>query len=210
MIKSGKANSDVVRAFLQDNGRMLAEYGEEYYYAVRERFNDTHSPLDFLFLNRSCFNGIIRFNREHKFNVPYGHKPMRFSKAYITKIVNQVKYIEDCLRIYDWEFICQPFEETIAMKKGDALIYCDPPYIGRHNDYYDSWDEPSELRLCTCLQESGNKFMLSTWEVNTYRSNEYINTIWSFCRKIIYDHFYHVGAKEANRHSMTEALLMNY
>ena len=209
-IKSGGINSDIVRAFLQDNGRMLEEGGEKFYYHVRERFNDTHSPLDFLFLNRSCFNGMIRFNREHKFNVPFGHKPHRFSKAYITKITNQVKYVEDCLKIYDWEFICQPFSDTIAMPEGDMFIYCDPPYSGRHNDYYDSWDERSELELCRCLQESEARFMLSIWDCDKYRENGSINTVWNFCRKISHEHFYHVGAKEANRHSMTEALLMNY
>ncbi|MBQ7192917.1 MAG: Dam family site-specific DNA-(adenine-N6)-methyltransferase [Synergistaceae bacterium] len=209
-VKSGSASSDIVRAFLYDNGKILAENGEEYYYAVRERFNDNHNPLDFLFLNRTCFNGMIRFNREHKFNVPYGHKPFRFSKAYITKIVNQVKYIEDCLRIYDWEFICCPFEKSIKLAEPNTFIYCDPPYIGRHNDYFDTWDETSELRLCSLLRESHVSFMLSTWDYNAYRSNKYIDSIWNFCRKITQEHFYHIGAKELNRHSVTEALLINY
>ena len=101
-VKSGEINSEIVRFFLQEQGKNLAEFDEKYYYAVRERFNETHNPLDFLFLNRSCFNGMIRFNKDYKFNVPYGHKPLRFSRAYITKIVNQVWYIEECLRIYDW------------------------------------------------------------------------------------------------------------
>ena len=209
-IKSGGITSDIVRAFLQDNGRLLAEHGGDFYYSVRERFNTAHSPLDFLFLNRSCFNGMIRFNSERKFNVPYGHKPARFSQAYITKIVNQVKYVEDCLRVHDWEFVCQPFEKTIAMSEDDSFIYCDPPYIARHNDYYDSWDELSEQKLCLGLRECGCNFMLSTWDHNQYRQNEYVSTLWSFCRKISRGHFYHIGAREINRHSITEALLVNY
>lgn len=52
--------------------------------------------------------------------------------------------------------------------------------------------------------------MLSTWDYNQYRTNEYINQIWSFCNKINIEHFYHVGAKETNRNPMTEALLTNY
>lgn len=153
---------------------------------------------------------MMRFSKEHKFNVPYGHKPLRFSKSYITKIVNQVKYIEDCLRIYDWEFVCQSFGDTIAMSEEDTFIYCDPPYIGRHVDYYDTWNEDSEIKLCKYLRESEARFMLSTWECNIYRHNEYINRIWSFCRKMNFEHFYHLGAREVNRHSITEALLMNY
>ena len=209
-IKSGTITSDIVRAFLQDNGILLSENGGDFYYSVRERFNAAHNPLDFLFLNRSCFNGMIRFSKAGNFNVPYGHKPMRFSKAYITKIVNQVKYIEDCLKIYDWDFFCKPFEDSIAMRENDSFIYCDPPYIGRHNDYYDSWDEISEQKLCSALHESGCKFMLSTWDYNEYRQNEYVNTMWNFCRKISCEHFYYLGAKEINRHSIIEALLVNY
>lgn len=74
---------------------MLSEMDERHYYYVRDRFNEDHNILDFLFLNRSCFNGMIRFNKNYRFNVPYGHKPQRFSKAYVTKIVNQVKHLEN-------------------------------------------------------------------------------------------------------------------
>ena len=209
-IKSGVITSDTVRVFLYDYGRKLEAHGGDFYYSVRESFNQNHNPLEFLFLNRSCFNGMIRFNKDHCFNVPYNHKQGRFSKAYITKIANQVRYIESCLKVYDWEFLCQPFEETIATAESNSFIYCDPPYIGRHVDYYDSWDECCEERLCEVLRKSGCRFMLSTWDYNQYRENEYISKIWFFCRKISHEHFYHVGAKESNRHSMTEALLINY
>ena len=209
-LKSGSITSELVRIFLAEHGRKLEEEDEKYYYSVRDRFNKFHSPLDFLFLNRSCFNGMIRFNKDYCFNVPYGHKPGKFTKAYITKIVNQVRYIESCLKIYDWEFICQPFEKTITISDHASFIYCDPPYIGRNVDYYDSWNEEREEKLCMLLRESGCKFMLSMWDHNEYRKNEYISKIWNFCRKITHEHFYHVGAKETNRHSITEALLTNY
>ena len=122
-LKDKKINSYIIRTFLEENGRLLSEKDDEYYYEVRERFNSKHEPLDFLFLNRSCFNGMIRFNKDHKFNVPYGHKPQRFSKAYITKIVNQVKYIEECLSVCDWEFICDSFEKTIGKATEKSFIY---------------------------------------------------------------------------------------
>lgn len=91
-IQRGEINSDVVREFLGEEGRKLSLRGADYYYAVRARFNISGSPFDFLFLNRSCFNGVLRFNKSGKFNVPFGHKPQRFSKAYITKIANQVNW----------------------------------------------------------------------------------------------------------------------
>lgn len=209
-IKSGKITSYIVRQFLEEHGKLLSEKDDEYYYEVRERFNKTHNSLDFLFLNRCCFNGMIRFNKKHEFNVPYGHKPQRFSKAYITKIVNQVSYIEQMLKTHEWIFVCQTFEKTIHESDNKAFIYCDPPYIGRNVDYYDSWDEESELKLRDMLLSSGMLFMLSTWDCNVYRKNGYIDTIWNFCNKITKEHFYHVGAKETNRNAVTEALLTNY
>lgn len=209
-IKAGSITPQIAREFLEEQGSILAEKDDEYYYEVRERFNSRHDSLDFLFLNRCCFNGMIRFNRDFCFNVPYGHKPNRFNKAYVTKIVNQIAYIEELIKENDWVFVCQPFEKTIRLADGDCFIYCDPPYIGRHVDYYDSWDERSELALRDALIASGARFMLSTWDHNEYRKNEYIASVWGFCHKLTKEHFYHVGAKEANRNAILEALLTNY
>lgn len=209
-IKDGTITSCRVREFLEAEGKLLSQYDDVYYYEVRKRFNQKHDPLDFLFLNRSCFNGMIRFNKNFEFNVPYGHKPQRFSKAYITKITNQVAHVEQLLKENDWSFLCQSFEETIKLADKNSFIYCDPPYIGRHTDYYDSWNEESEILLCESLKTSNASFMLSTWDHNDYRENEYIEKVWSFCNKITQEHFYHVGAKETNRKPMIEALLTNY
>lgn len=210
-IKQKNIDSYIVRNFLESEGDKLEKGDDEYYYEVRERFNKNHSSLDFLFLNRSCFNGMIRFNKNYKFNVPYGHKPQRFSKAYITKIVNQVKYVEQMLCISDWNFICQSFDNTInSIQEERSFIYCDPPYIGRNVDYYDSWSEDEETKLKKMLISNNNYFMLSTWDHNKYRKNEYVDTLWGFCKKINKEHFYYVGANENNRNSIVEALLINY
>ena len=210
-IKQKNIDSYIVRNFLESEGDKLEKGDDEYYYEVIERFNKNHSSLDFLFLNRSCFNGMIRFNKNYKFNVPYGHKPQRFSKAYITKIVNQVKYVEQMLCISDWNFICQSFDNTInSIQEERAFIYCDPPYIGRNVDYYDSWSEDEETKLKKMLISNNNYFMLSTWDHNKYRKNEYVDTLWGFCKKINKEHFYYVGANENNRNSIVEALLINY
>ncbi len=124
--------------------------------------------------------------------------------------MNQVSHVEELLETHDWSFICQSFEETIACAPENSFIYCDPPYIGRHVDYYDSWDEEKEHALNTCLSQNATLFMLSTWDHNAYRSNAYISTVWNSCNKITREHFYHVGAKEKNRNPIVEALLTNY
>lgn len=211
-IKLKHISHGVVKAFLTEQGKILSDRGETYYYEIRENFNKFHSPLDFLFLNRSCFNGMIRFNSCGNFNVPFCRKADRFSKAYITKIVNQVQYVEECFADCDWKFENQDFRKTLLQldEYTAAFIYCDPPYIDRNNDYYESWTENTERDLYQILTDSKKNFMLSTWEQNKFRANSYIYSIWKNCRKISEEHFYHVGAKEINRHSMTEALLMNY
>jgi DNA adenine methylase len=209
-IASGKIDGLKVRNFLEQHGEILSKCGQDYYYEVRERFNKTHEPLDFLFLNRCCFNGMIRFNRKGDFNVPFGHKPQRFSKAYITKIVNQVDYVCVMSRHSNWSFICQDFRETLKEISEDDFVYCDPPYVGRHVDYFDSWDEENEQHLFEVLSQSPCKFILSTWHSNQYRENVFLETLWSEFHVLTKEHFYYVGAKEENRKPMLEALVMNY
>ena len=161
-------------------------------------------------MNRCCFNGMIRFNRKGGFNTPFGHKPQRFSKGYITKIVNQVDYVYIVSRHSNWSFVCQDFRETLkGISEGD-FVYCDPPYVGRHVDYFDSWNEENEGQLFTILSQSPCKFILSTWHSNQYRKNVFLETLWSEFHVLTKEHFYHVGAKEENRKPMLEALVMNF
>jgi DNA adenine methylase len=178
---------------------------------IRERFNAAPNSLDFLFLNRSCFNGVMRFNQKGKFNVPYCHKSERFSQSYITKIANQVSGIQQVLRRLDWTFVVSDFREALRNLNPTDLVYTDPPYAGRHVDYFNSWTLEDELELIRILQQSDAKFVLSTWHSNQFRENEFIKK-WQgpafhlFTRK----HFYHVGSTEELRHPMIEALITNF
>lgn len=209
-LNNGEFNSGTVRRFLEDEGEKLLSKGEDHYYFIRDRFNESGNPLDFLFLSRSCFNGMMRFNKSGGYNVPFCRKPDRFRQAYVTKIVNQVKYVEKVLSVRDWMFINASYEETITKADPEDFIYCDPPYVGRHVDYFDSWDKENEQKLHDVLVSSGAKFLLSTWHSNKYRENECLEEIWGEFDYITKEHFYHVGAKESNRNSMLEALVMNY
>ncbi len=209
-VKSGRITSDLVRDFLRAEGEKLKKDGQDYYYEVRQRFNDDNDPLDFLFLNRSCFNGMIRFNKKGGFNVPFCRKPQRFEQAYITKIVNQVSSVQTLLNYHDFEFRCQDFETTVINTSDNDIIYCDPPYIGRYADYYNGWDEKHEIRLNELLSRSGSRFILSTWHSNDYRENTYLNTIWSKFNILTREHFYHIGGFEKNRNPMLEALVTNF
>lgn len=209
-VNAGKITPRIVREFLEDRGNKLSQRGEEYYYEVRDIFNGQKEPLDFLFLNRCCFNGIIRFNRKGEFNVPFGHKPDRFSKSYITKIVNQVDYVYRLARVSDWEFRHQGFRDTFTEITAMDFMYCDPPYVGRHVDYFNGWDDQNERHLFQLLTECPCNFILSTWHSNQHRKNHFIDLLWSNFTILTKEHFYHVGAKETNRKPMLEALVLNY
>lgn len=211
-IQSGRLTSLGVREFLREQGAKLLSIGETYFYEVRERFNNAPNSLDFLFLNRSCFNGVMRFNRSGRFNVPFCRKPERFAPAYITKIVNQVQTISRVVSVSDWEFRVADFRESIATAESDDIVYADPPYAGRHTDYFNGWSEQDEANLADLLANLPCKFILSTWHSNEFRTNLQVEKNWASDNFHVFTkaHYYHVGAAEELRHPMLEALITNF
>ncbi len=211
-LKGGRITSALVGEYLVEHGARLKQRGEDVYYEIRDLFNREPTSLAFIFLNRSCFNGVMRFNRKGKFNVPFCRKPERFARAYITKIANQIKTCASILRQVDWVFRCTDFRETLASAAASDFIYADPPYAGRHVDYYNSWSEKDEADLGLVLKKTPANFVLSTWYQNKYRTNPTIAADWSspdFTMNL-FEHFYHVGPTESLRNSMTEALISNF
>lgn len=209
-LKSKSITPGKVREFLEFEGENLRAKGQEHYYFIRKRFNERKDPLDFLFLSRACFNGIIRFNSSGFFNVPFCKKADRFSRAYITKIVNQVRYVCDAIWLNDWDFTSRDFQGLIIGAGKEDFLYCDPPYIGRHTDYFNSWSEEDEHKLFVSLSKTEARFILSTWHSNKYRMNPYIDKYWKHFHILTKNHFYHIGAKEVNRNPIIEALILNY
>ena len=211
-IQRGDLTPALAKAFLVEEGEKLRTGGEAHYYAVRERFNARPASLDFLFLNRSCFNGVMRFNRYGKFNVPYGHKPERFAQAYVTKITNQIRRLSEAIAACDWTFAVADFRQTLASVQPGDLVYADPPYAGRHVDYFNSWSESDEMELGSLLKQLPCRFILSTWHSNEFRTNAMIEQNWNDPRYhlLTREHFYHVGSTEDLRHPMIEALITNF
>jgi len=211
-IQRGSLTPALAKGFLAEQGEKLRAGGEPYYYAVRDRFNAQPTSLDFLFLNRSCFNGVMRFNRHGKFNVPYAHKPERFARAYVTKICNQIRRIAEVISACDWTFGAADFRQTLASAQPGDLVYADPPYAGRHVDYFNSWSESDETELGELLKRLPCRFVLSTWHSNEFRTNVMIERHWNDSRfhLLTREHFYHVGSTEDLRHPMIEALITSF
>jgi DNA adenine methylase len=207
-ISSGQLSPDNIKDFLTREGSILEQVGDDYYYEVRDRFNNRPNSLDFLFLNRSCFNGVIRFNSKGQFNVPFGKKTNRFRRAYITKIVNQVIYLARLLKMKKWIFEEVDWRETIRKANVDDFVYADPPYIGRHTDYYNKWTEEDARELFESLKLLPCGFALSTWKKNKYRSNPNLPLDTEELSIRTFNHFYHVGPTENLRNPMEEALII--
>lgn len=213
-IQNGSITAALMRDYLTREGELLSvaeEDGYAHYRRVRSRFNEDHSPFDFIFLSRAGFNGMMRFGKKGNWNIPFCKKPDRFAASYVTKICNQVNYVSQIIQPEpDWVFYNKQFSEIIPLASEDDVIYCDPPYYGRYVDYYNGWDEKDEERLFNLLSETKAKFILSTWHHNEWRENEMIKKFWNKFNIITKYHFYHSGGSIENRKSVVEALVCNF
>jgi DNA adenine methylase len=104
------------------------------------------------------------------------------------------------------------FKETLSEATDGDLVYADPPYAGRHVDYFNSWSPEDEEELGERLVNLPCRFILSTWHSNEFRSNLAIEKKWGGEPFQIFtkQHFYHVGSSEDLRHPMMEALITNF
>jgi DNA adenine methylase len=202
-------SSASLRDYLETEGSKLENIGEEYYYEVRARFNSSGDPFDFVFLNRASFNGVIRFNSKGGFNVPFCKKTERFRLAYITKICNQVDWAYKIMYGKDWTFLVQDWRETLNFAREGDFVYLDPPYIGRHTDYYSQWSDLHADELADAIKTLPCGFAYSMWKKNAYRENEHLKIHFKDFPCLTYDHFYHVGSTEDLRNAMEEALILS-
>jgi len=208
-VQSGQITGATARRFLEIEGQHLLETGEKHFYFIRDRFNDEGAPLDFLFLSRSCFNGVMRFNSKGRFNVPFCRKPNRFRQALVTKIANQIDWAAEVMSGKDWEFVVQPWHETVASAQANDMIYCDPPYVGRHTDYYNGFTDEEADQMAQALTGSEAGFAVSMWLENKYRRNDYLDRWFAEYPMETTSHFYHVGSSEDLRNEMIEALVVS-
>lgn len=130
------------------------KHSHTYYYQIRQELPNSinEKAARFIYLNRTCFNGIYRVNSKGKFNVPIGTRSSVISNAdNFATIAEALSRAE--LKVSD-------FEETINRAKRDDLVFADPPYTVRHNNngfikYNEkifSWDD--QIRLAKTLNKA--------------------------------------------------------
>ena len=123
-------------------------HSKEYYYHVRSSNPRTlHSRASkFIYLNRTCWNGLYRVNLKGQFNVPIGTKDSVILDTDNFELISEkLKYSK---------IICQDFKETIRQSEKGDFVYIDPPYTVKHNNngfikYNEnifSWDDQIRLR----------------------------------------------------------------
>jgi len=108
----------------------LQDQGHTYYYEARDFFNETRDPTAFLFLSRTCVNGLIRFNAKGHFNNSLHHtrpgiQPDRLSEI-ITRWSNYVKPLD---------LATGDYKQVLATAEKDDFVFLDPPYIGNRGRY---------------------------------------------------------------------------
>lgn len=94
-----------------------------YYYSIRDSFNKTRNIHDFIFLNKTCFNGLIRYNPNGEFNVSFhfgrdGINPKKFEKI--------IAYHNNLFK--DKNIIFNNNEYNLINPEKDDFCYFDPPY----------------------------------------------------------------------------------
>jgi len=155
------------------------EEKKEYYYSKRTLFNYKKSDKIiqtalFIFLNRTCFNGLYRVNRKNEFNVPIG--------SYKTPMICDEDNLRAVNQLLQKVIILNgDFEETLKYANNNALFYFDPPYkplsnTSSFNSYAkDEFDDNEQIRLakfCEKIDLLGYQWILSNSDVKGKNPND--------------------------------------
>ena len=173
-----KQLSEMQMAFLplDENGRKY------YYYNVRDRFNtvtlSNESSIEkaayFIFLNKTCFNGLYRVNRKGLFNVPMG--------AYKNPTICDAKNLRNIhAALQNVTIVCGDYTLSKSFIDNKTFVYLDPPYrpiseTSAFTSYSsDAFDDNQQIRLAKFIDEineAGAKIVLSNSDPKNVNPND--------------------------------------
>lgn len=134
----------------------LQQEGKDYYYKVRNQFNEKKNPLDLFFLSRTCTNGLIRFNRKGEFNTSFHLTRFGIQPNHLKPILNswhqRLQNVD--LTIGDYRIV------SLWAEHGD-FVYFDPPYFHTHEMYTGGIDFERFFLILRMLQEKKVKYAIS-------------------------------------------------
>lgn len=188
-----------------------------YYYQKRELYNTRKEEKSgqaalFIFLNRTCFNGLYRVNSKNLYNVPMGgyKKPTICDKENILTVSNALQKVE---------ILNGDFEQTLDYANNNSLFYFDPPYkplseTSSFNSYAkDEFNDSEQIRLrdfCNKLDVLNHTWILSNSDVKGKNENDnFFDDLYSDFNIQRVDARRSINANPEKRGKLTELLITN-
>ena len=204
-VASGIITAAAVRDDFADYSKNLLVGGADYYKEVKDRFNRTFNTMDFLFLTRTGFNGVMRFNNSGKWNVPFCKLNDRLSPVVIDELSRSVEELSRLFLSKEFIFYNDSFERVLEASPANSIYYCDPPYYGLQTQYFKGWGKDDEIRLNQMLK--GKVFIYSTWVNDGLKNNDMIDEYWGEYEVEKKKHKYNVAEKSSQRNQVEEGLI---
>ncbi|MCO5250926.1 MAG: DNA adenine methylase [Candidatus Kapabacteria bacterium] len=188
-----------------------------YYYHKRELYNARNEEQSgqaalFIFLNRTCFNGLYRVNRKNEFNVPMGSykQPTICDKENILAVNKALQKVE---------ILCGDYQATLKFAEANTLFYFDPPYkplseTSSFNAYakYD-FNDNEQIRLrdfCTKVDSLNHNWILSNSDLKGKDINDnFFDDLYSDFNIQRVDARRSINANPEKRGSLKELLITN-
>jgi DNA adenine methylase len=153
LIETYQALRDAWHSVERELAKHHRNHSKNYYYAIRDSKPRTaHTrAARFIYLNRTCWNGLYRVNLNGKFNVPVG------TKTNVVLESDNFRTVSNLLKTADLR--AGDFEPIINEAGQDDLLFVDPPYTVKHNlngfvkynETLFSWEDQIRLRDCIRL-----------------------------------------------------------
>lgn len=173
-------------AIIQNQYISLDKEGrKEYFLEKRNLFNsklcsEVETAALFIFLNRTCFNGLYRVNSKGNFNVPHGRyaNPKICDKENLLAVSNILQRVE---------ILCGDFEKTEEYAGENSIFYLDPPYkplseTSSFTSYTkDGFDDTEQLRLrdfCTRIAKRKAQFIASNSDPREFTGASFFERIY--------------------------------
>lgn len=188
--------------------------GKTFYYNLRGETSDKLSDIEiaarFIYLNKTCFNGLYRVNKDNKFNTPFNNVEILKPSTILNK--KNILGISNFLNENSIEIINDDFESILNIAAKDDFIFLDPPYDfdGKGFDSYTAnpFGKEGQIRLNKFLIEADKKGV--KWVI-TNHNTELINELYKNFNiyKVPVNRF--INSDSSNRQNATfETVITNY
>ena len=147
-----KGHSDDIYKFMESH-----QNDEETYYNVRDKMvinNELDNAKRFYYLRKTCFRGMLRYNKDGKFNIPYGkYKTVNYSEL-LNKEYESVLSRTEILN-KSFEYIFENYNNE------NNFMFLDPPYDSEFTDYgYCQFGKEEQKKLARYFKETKIKCLM--------------------------------------------------